>query len=91
MKDINLKIFKNKMSNSYFFGSRPVQDWPKILIVSTVILVIMIVWSYFFFLSVKSEISNDFSGVGVTNIKDKGAEIQEILEVYQKKEIMFME
>ncbi len=91
MKDVNVKSFRNKMSNSYFFGSRPVQDWPKILIFFFFVLLIIAIWSYFFFLAVRSEIKNDFSNIQAPVVKDKEAEIQEVLEKYNQREVMFLE
>ena len=87
---ITLGSVKNKVSNAYLFGSRPIQDWQRIMLVLIIVIGFVLVWGYFFKLSVQSGFVID-SGATYrpAPIKDKEAEIKDVVNKYSAKEQSF--
>ena len=89
---IELGQLKNKFKNIYLLGSKPIQDWQRIIYVMTAILIGVFVWSYFFYFSVQSEFKSDiFIPPQSHATKDKESEIQEVMDKYINKEKAFYE
>ena len=86
--NIELGQFGKKLKNMYIFGSRPVQDWQRIMVVAFSIILGVFIWSYFFYFSVQSALMSDSGEVtDFVPVKDKEAEIKSVIEKYQNKEI----
>ena len=84
---IETNKFQDKFKNIHIFGSHPIQDWHRIIVVSFLILSGVFIWSYFFYFSVQSEFTSDFvdNSQTVPN-KDKEAEIKDVVDKYKVKE-----
>jgi hypothetical protein len=87
---IELGQFGNRFKSIYIFGSHPIQDWHRILLVGFSIVLGVLIWSYFFYFSVQSEFRSDFnSSTEFVPVKDKEAEIKEVVEKYKAKEVLW--
>ena len=87
---IELGQIENKFKKVYILGSRPIQDWPRMIFVCASIILGIFIWSYFFYFSVQNEFRSDFDNVSqVTPVKDKEAEIRDIVDKYKAKEVIF--
>ena len=87
---IDLVKITEKFKNIYILGRRPIQDWQRIFFVSVSIVIGIFIWSYFFYFSVQSQFKSDLSKVSkVAPIKDKEAEIRDIVEKYKLKDQLF--
>ncbi len=85
--NIELGQFGNKLRNMYIFGSRPVQDWQRIMVVAFSIILGVFIWSYFFYFSVQTSLMSDSGeATDFVPVKDKEAEIKSVIEKYQGKE-----
>lgn len=94
LKKNNMKIvigqIRNKFKKAYILGSRPVQDWPRIIFVCSLIVSGIFIWSYFFYFSVKDEFKLDFNNTTqLTPTKDKEAEIRDVVDKYKAKDVIF--
>lgn len=80
----------NKVKGAYILGSKPIQDWQRIIYVWVAIIVGIFVWSYFFFVSVQSEFKSDFKNASqFIPTKDKEAEIKDVEDKYKAKEAIW--
>ena len=80
----------NKVKKVYILGSRPIQDWPRIIFVFASIGLGIFIWSYFFYFSVQAEFKSDFDITSyVTPAKDKEAEIKDVVDKYKTKDVIF--
>ncbi len=87
---IELGQFGDKFKKVYVLGSRPIQDWPRIICVWFSIMLGVFIWSYFFYFSVQAEFKSDFStNSEVAPVKDKESEIKDVVDKYQAKEVDF--
>ena len=87
---IGLNKYENKIRSAYIFGSKPIQDWQRVIYVLTAIVIGTAVWSYFFYLSVQSEFKKDFKNSSqIMPVKDKESEIKDVLDKYKAKEANF--
>lgn len=87
---IDLGNIRNKFKNIYILGSRPIQDWRRVVYFATSILIGVLIWSYFFYFSVQSEFKSDLKTVSkIVPVKDKEAEIRDVVEKYRAKEQFF--
>ena len=86
--NIELGQFGSKLKNMYIFGSRPFQDWQRIMIISFSIILGVFIWSYFFYFSVQSTLMSDAGeATDFVPVKDKEAEIKSVIEKYQIREV----
>jgi hypothetical protein len=87
---IKIGQIENKFKKVYILGSRPVQDWPRIISVCALIIFGIFIWSYFFYFSVQDEFRTDFDSTSqMTPVKDKEAEIKDVVDKYKAKEVIF--
>ena len=88
---IELGKFGDKFKNAYVFGSRPIQDWQRIIIVAFSVVLGVFIWSYFFYFSVQSEFRSDFNGTyQAPFVKDKESEIKDVVDKYKAKETIWI-
>ena len=84
---IELGQFEGKFKNIYLIGSKPIQDWQRMIIVSFAVVLGIFIWSYFFYFSVQSEFKADFGDTyKAPPAKDKEAEIKDVVDKYKAKE-----
>lgn len=86
----DLGNIRNKFKNIYILGSRPIQDWRRIVYFFASIMIGVLIWSYFFYFSVQSEFKSDLKTASkIVPAKDKEAEIRDVVEKYRAKEQFF--
>ena len=87
---IELGQIENKFKKVYILGSRPVQDWPRIIFVCISIILGVFIWSYFFYFSVQAEFKYDFNNTSqIAPFNDKEADIKDVVDKYKIKEVIF--
>ncbi len=80
----------SSLKRMYIFGSHPILDWQRIIVVSVLLITAIFVWSYFFYFSVKSDFGNSLVNVSeYVPVKDKEAEIKEVVYKYKVKEFLW--
>ena len=88
---IELGKFGNKLKGAYMIGSKPIQDWQRVVTICFAVLLGVFIWSYFFYSSVQSEFKNDFGDSSqVMPVKNKEVEIKEVIDKYKTKEGLWL-
>lgn len=87
---LDLTQTASQVKNIYILGSKPIQDWQRIILVCFAIMLGVFIWSYFFYFSVQSEFKSEFNqNSEAAPIKDKEAEIKDVVDKYKAKELDF--
>ena len=87
---IELGKFGSKFKNTYIFGSRPIQDWQRIVVVAFSIILGIFIWSYLLYTSVQTEFESGFNEAQqAIPVKDKEAEIRDVVDKYRAKEAVW--
>ena len=88
---IELGKFGKNFKNTYLIGSKPIQDWQRIIVVGFAVVLGVFIWSYFFYFSVQSEFKADFNdSYQAPPVKDKEAEIKDVVDKYKTKESLWL-
>ena len=87
---LDLTQTASQVKNIYILGSKPIQDWQRIILVCFAIMLGVFIWSYFFYFSVQSEFKSDFNQIPQTvPTKGKEAEIKDVVDKYKARELDF--